>query len=105
MENTHHRPSGKRPKKGERFRGNQFMKVCPHTYVAERRYKEIWFKKLAEMFVCPLAERDNRRIFMSRQRRLESSFEAHFRPRKLKRVKKLSCFQEHEGISYDPGAF
>ncbi|GFW14521.1 uncharacterized protein TNCV_2358451 [Trichonephila clavipes] len=36
MENTHRRPSGKRPKK-RRFRGNQFMKVCPHTYVAERR--------------------------------------------------------------------
>ncbi|GFV11877.1 hypothetical protein TNCV_189351, partial [Trichonephila clavipes] len=36
MENTHRRPSGKRPKK-RRFRGNQFMKVCSHTYVAERR--------------------------------------------------------------------
>ncbi|GFW39672.1 uncharacterized protein TNCV_3188431 [Trichonephila clavipes] len=36
MENTYRRPSGKRPKKG-RFRGNQFMKVCPHTNVAERR--------------------------------------------------------------------
>ncbi|GFU98751.1 hypothetical protein TNCV_1214671 [Trichonephila clavipes] len=37
MENTH-RPSGKRPKKRrERFRGNQFMKVCRHTYVAEMR--------------------------------------------------------------------
>ncbi|GFV24981.1 uncharacterized protein TNCV_884471 [Trichonephila clavipes] len=32
MENTHRRPSGKRPKKR-----NQFMKVCSHTYVAERR--------------------------------------------------------------------
>ncbi|GFU43846.1 uncharacterized protein TNCV_652361 [Trichonephila clavipes] len=36
MENTHRRPSGKRPKK-RRFRGNQFMKVCSHTYVAERK--------------------------------------------------------------------
>ncbi|GFS42184.1 hypothetical protein TNIN_435361, partial [Trichonephila inaurata madagascariensis] len=36
MENIHRRPSGKRPKK-KRFRGNQFMKVCPHTHVAERR--------------------------------------------------------------------
>ncbi|GFY07642.1 hypothetical protein TNCV_4095121 [Trichonephila clavipes] len=36
MENTHRRPSRKRPKK-RRFRGNQFMKLCPHTYVAERR--------------------------------------------------------------------
>ncbi|GFV62667.1 uncharacterized protein TNCV_903591 [Trichonephila clavipes] len=38
MENTHRRPSGKRPKK-RRFRGNQIMKVCSHTYVAERRDK------------------------------------------------------------------
>ncbi|GFV92746.1 hypothetical protein TNCV_1375961 [Trichonephila clavipes] len=38
MENTHRRPSGKRPKK-RRFRGNQFMKVCSHTYVAERKDK------------------------------------------------------------------
>ncbi|GFY62470.1 hypothetical protein TNIN_308391 [Trichonephila inaurata madagascariensis] len=30
------RPSGKRPKK-RRFRGNQFIKVCPHTDVAERK--------------------------------------------------------------------
>ncbi|GFV27435.1 uncharacterized protein TNCV_3796291 [Trichonephila clavipes] len=36
MENTHRRPSGKRPKK-RRFRGNQFMKVCSHTHVAERK--------------------------------------------------------------------
>ncbi|GFW74250.1 uncharacterized protein TNCV_2524541 [Trichonephila clavipes] len=36
MENTHHKPSGKRSRKS-RFGGNQFMKVCPHTNVAERR--------------------------------------------------------------------
>ncbi|GFX55097.1 uncharacterized protein TNCV_2306171 [Trichonephila clavipes] len=36
VENTHRRPSGKRPKK-RRFRGNQFMNVCSHTYVAERK--------------------------------------------------------------------
>ncbi|GFW35429.1 hypothetical protein TNCV_2612281 [Trichonephila clavipes] len=36
MENTHRRPSGKRPKK-RRFRVNQFMKVYSHTSVAERR--------------------------------------------------------------------
>ncbi|GFY73458.1 hypothetical protein TNIN_339821 [Trichonephila inaurata madagascariensis] len=35
MENIHRRPSGKRPKKKDL--GNQFMKVCPHTHVAERR--------------------------------------------------------------------
>ncbi|GFS82411.1 uncharacterized protein TNCV_1212931 [Trichonephila clavipes] len=40
MENTHRRPSGKCPKK-RRFRGNQFMKVSPHTNVAERRDTEI----------------------------------------------------------------
>ncbi|GFV30779.1 hypothetical protein TNCV_3666701 [Trichonephila clavipes] len=40
MENTHRRPSGKRPMK-RRFRGNQFMKVCFHTYAAE---KEIQYK-------------------------------------------------------------
>ncbi|GFW50689.1 uncharacterized protein TNCV_2889911 [Trichonephila clavipes] len=40
MENTHRRPSGKRPKK-RRFRGNQIMKVCSHTYVAERRDKNV----------------------------------------------------------------
>ncbi|GFX50973.1 uncharacterized protein TNCV_2733241 [Trichonephila clavipes] len=42
MENTHRRPSGKRPKK-RRFRGNQIMKVCSHTYVAERRDKNVCF--------------------------------------------------------------
>ncbi|GFT01380.1 uncharacterized protein TNCV_3215081 [Trichonephila clavipes] len=43
--------------------------------------------------VCvPLAERDNRRIFTSRQRLLESSLKLA-EPRKLKRVKKLSCFR------------
>ncbi|GFW55509.1 uncharacterized protein TNCV_118931 [Trichonephila clavipes] len=39
MENTHRRPSGKRPKKG-RFIGKQFMKVFPYTNVAERRDTE-----------------------------------------------------------------
>ncbi|GFV04379.1 uncharacterized protein TNCV_920001 [Trichonephila clavipes] len=43
--------------------------------------------------VCvSLAERDNRRIFTSRLRRLES-FLKLAEPRKLKRVKKLSCFR------------
>ncbi|GFU19390.1 uncharacterized protein TNCV_3033001 [Trichonephila clavipes] len=43
--------------------------------------------------VCvSLAERDNRRIFTSRQRRLESSFEAR-RATKIKKVKKLNCFR------------
>ncbi|GFW29041.1 hypothetical protein TNCV_2355991 [Trichonephila clavipes] len=55
--------------------------------------------------VCvSLAERDNRRIFMSRQRRLESSFEAR-RANKIKKSKEIELFQEQEGISYDPGAF
>ncbi|GFY63057.1 uncharacterized protein TNIN_185901 [Trichonephila inaurata madagascariensis] len=36
MDYTQKRPSGKRPKK-RRFRWNQFIKVCPHTHVAERK--------------------------------------------------------------------
>ncbi|GFX40657.1 uncharacterized protein TNCV_1217801 [Trichonephila clavipes] len=55
--------------------------------------------------VCvSLAESDNRRIFTSRQRRLESSFEAR-RAKKIKKSKEIELFQEQEGISYDPGAF
>ncbi|GFW96237.1 uncharacterized protein TNCV_572081 [Trichonephila clavipes] len=55
--------------------------------------------------VCvSLAERDNRRIFTSRQRRLESSFEAR-RAKKIKKSKEIELFQEQEGIFYDPGAF
>ncbi|GFU90224.1 uncharacterized protein TNCV_3874281 [Trichonephila clavipes] len=55
--------------------------------------------------VCvSLAECDNRRIFTSRQRRLESSFEAR-RAEKIKKSKEIELFQEQEGISYDPGAF
>ncbi|GFT76469.1 uncharacterized protein TNCV_3022461 [Trichonephila clavipes] len=55
--------------------------------------------------VCvSLAERDNRRIFTLRQRRLESSFEAR-RAKKIKKSKEIELFQEQEGISYDPGEF
>ncbi|GFV84962.1 uncharacterized protein TNCV_838361 [Trichonephila clavipes] len=55
--------------------------------------------------VCvSLSERDNRRIFTSRQRRLESSFEAR-RAKKIKKSKEIELFQEQEDISYDPGAF
>ncbi|GFU19001.1 uncharacterized protein TNCV_2347721 [Trichonephila clavipes] len=55
--------------------------------------------------VCvSLAERDNRRIFTSRQRRLASSFEAR-RAKKIKKSKEIELFHEQEGISYDPGAF
>ncbi|GFV75710.1 uncharacterized protein TNCV_1756381 [Trichonephila clavipes] len=55
--------------------------------------------------VCvSLAERDNRRIFTSRQRRLESYFEAR-RAKKIKKSKEIELFQEQKGISYDPGAF
>ncbi|GFY26857.1 uncharacterized protein TNCV_929981 [Trichonephila clavipes] len=55
--------------------------------------------------VCvSLAERDNRRIFTSRQMRLESSFEDR-RAKKIKMSKEIELFQEQEGISYDPGAF
>ncbi|GFT91359.1 uncharacterized protein TNCV_4285421 [Trichonephila clavipes] len=46
--------------------------------------------------VCvSLDERDNRRIFTSRQRCLQSSFEAR-RAKKIKRVKKLSCFRNRK---------
>ncbi|GFT99422.1 uncharacterized protein TNCV_3238821 [Trichonephila clavipes] len=55
--------------------------------------------------VCvPLAERDNRRIFTSRQRLLEPSFEAR-RAKKIKKSKEIELFQEQEGISYYPGEF
>ncbi|GFW36275.1 uncharacterized protein TNCV_4931371 [Trichonephila clavipes] len=55
--------------------------------------------------VCvPLAERDNRRIFTSRQRLLESTFEAR-RAKKIKKSKEIELFQEHEGIYYYPGEF
>ncbi|GFX20848.1 uncharacterized protein TNCV_79031 [Trichonephila clavipes] len=51
-----------------------------------------------------LAERDNRRIFTSRQRRLASSFEAR-RAKKIKKTKEIELFNQQEGIFYDPGAF
>ncbi|GFS52281.1 hypothetical protein TNCV_4850101 [Trichonephila clavipes] len=55
--------------------------------------------------VCvSLAERDNRRIFPSRQRPLESTFEAR-RAKKIKKSKEIELFQEQEDVSYDPGAF
>ncbi|GFS64251.1 uncharacterized protein TNCV_3945761 [Trichonephila clavipes] len=55
--------------------------------------------------VCvPLAERDNRRIFTSRQRLLESFFEAR-RAKKIKKSKEIELFQEQEGIYYYPGEF
>ncbi|GFU77946.1 uncharacterized protein TNCV_521461 [Trichonephila clavipes] len=46
--------------------------------------------------VCvSLAERDNRRIFTSRQRRLASSFEARI-AKKIKKSKEIELFQEQE---------
>ncbi|GFU26715.1 uncharacterized protein TNCV_1837871 [Trichonephila clavipes] len=61
-------------------------------------------KKCLEGMFVSLAERDNRRIFTSRQRSLESSFEAR-RAKKIKKSKEIELFQEQEGMSYDPGAF
>ncbi|GFV27143.1 uncharacterized protein TNCV_3097631 [Trichonephila clavipes] len=55
-------------------------------------------------FCVSLAERDNRRIFTSRQRLLESSFEAR-RAKKIKQSKEIELFQEQEGMSYYPGEF
>ncbi|GFX65831.1 uncharacterized protein TNCV_2043641 [Trichonephila clavipes] len=60
--------------------------------------------KINRNICVSLAERDNRRIFTSRQRRLASSFEAR-RAKKIKKSKEIEMFQEQEGISYDPGAF
>ncbi|GFT66600.1 uncharacterized protein TNCV_2737871 [Trichonephila clavipes] len=60
--------------------------------------------KINRNICVSLAERDNRRIFTSRQRRLESSFEAR-RAKKIKKSKEIELFQEQEGISYDPGVF
>ncbi|GFS52283.1 uncharacterized protein TNCV_4850121 [Trichonephila clavipes] len=55
--------------------------------------------------VCvSLAERDNRRIFTSRQGPLESTIEAR-RAKKIKRSKEIELFQEQEDVFYDPGAF
>ncbi|GFV62956.1 uncharacterized protein TNCV_4410201 [Trichonephila clavipes] len=55
--------------------------------------------------VCvSLAERDNRRIFTSRQRCLQSSFEAR-RAKKIKKSKEIELFHEQEGKCYNPGAF
>ncbi|GFW95783.1 uncharacterized protein TNCV_5023181 [Trichonephila clavipes] len=49
--------------------------------------------------VCvSLAERDNRRIFTSRQRRLEPSFEAR-RAKKIKKSKKIELFKEQEDFA------
>ncbi|GFY44577.1 hypothetical protein TNIN_30151 [Trichonephila inaurata madagascariensis] len=103
MENIHRRPSGKRPKK-KRFRGNQFMKVCPHTHVAERRDTKKFDLKINKNVCVSLAERDNRRIFTSRKRSLASSFEAR-RAKKIKKTKEIELFKQQESISYDPGAF
>ncbi|GFS38012.1 hypothetical protein TNIN_21921 [Trichonephila inaurata madagascariensis] len=103
MENIHRRPSGNRPKK-KRFRGNQFMKVCPHTHVAERRDTKKFDLKINKNVCVSLAERDNRRIFTSRKRSLASSFEAR-RAKKIKKTKEIELFKQQESISYDPGAF
>ncbi|GFT11223.1 uncharacterized protein TNCV_1143671 [Trichonephila clavipes] len=51
-----------------------------------------------------LAERDNRRIFTSRQRRLESSFEAR-RTKKIKKKKKLSCFRNRKVTMKDGAVY
>ncbi|GFU63308.1 uncharacterized protein TNCV_661421 [Trichonephila clavipes] len=87
-----------------------FCPTNPNTWYLS--HPELLKKCLGEKFglkinrnVCvSLAERDNRRIFTSRQRRLESSFEAR-RAKKIKKSKEIELFQEQEGISYDPGAF
>ncbi|GFV20585.1 uncharacterized protein TNCV_776311 [Trichonephila clavipes] len=101
-------------------------KFCPKTIVSSLQIAEIAANLATSVFnygnqilitilekfglkinrnVCvSLAERDNRRIFTSKQRRLESSFEAR-RAKKIKKSKEIELFQEQEGISYDTGAF
>ncbi|GFY42007.1 hypothetical protein TNIN_248531 [Trichonephila inaurata madagascariensis] len=102
MENIHRRPSGKRPKK-KRFRGNQFMKVCPHTHMLQKGDTKKFDLKINKNVCVSLAERDNRRIFTSRKRSLASSFEAR-RAKKIKKTKEIELFKQQECISYDPGA-
>ncbi|GFT84018.1 hypothetical protein TNCV_3579681 [Trichonephila clavipes] len=78
-----------------------FCPTNPNTWYLS--HLELLKKCLGEKFglkinrnVCvSLAERDNRRIFTSRQRRLESSFEAR-RAKKIKKSKEIQLFQEQE---------
>ncbi|GFX88722.1 uncharacterized protein TNCV_1557671 [Trichonephila clavipes] len=86
-----------------------FCPTNPNTWYLSR--SALLKKCLGEKFglkinrnVCvSLAERDNRRIFTLRQRRLESSFEDR-RAKKIKKSKEIELFLEQEAISYDPGA-
>ncbi|GFU03616.1 uncharacterized protein TNCV_199691 [Trichonephila clavipes] len=75
-----------------------------HPALLKKYLGEKFGLKINRNVCVSLAERDNRRIFTSRQRLLESSFEAR-RAKKIKKSKEIELFQEQEGISYDPGAF
>ncbi|GFX49611.1 uncharacterized protein TNCV_4902531 [Trichonephila clavipes] len=75
-----------------------------HPALLKKCLGEKFGLKINRNTCVPLAERDNRRIFTSRQRLLESSFEAR-RAKKIKKSKEIELFQEQEGISYYPGEF
>ncbi|GFV56987.1 uncharacterized protein TNCV_1678681 [Trichonephila clavipes] len=75
-----------------------------HPALLKKCLGEIFGLKINRNVCVSLAERDNRRIFTSRQRCLESSFEVR-RAKEIKKSKEIELFQEQEGISYDPGAF
>ncbi|GFV14545.1 hypothetical protein TNCV_1649371, partial [Trichonephila clavipes] len=95
MENTHRRPSNKRVLRKEdleepNHEGAETGKVLDREVLSS-------FCKGCDSYkgkcLCALAERDNRRIFTSRQRLLESSFEGR-RAKKIKKSKEIELFQE-----------
>ncbi|GFU77702.1 uncharacterized protein TNCV_1151081 [Trichonephila clavipes] len=76
-----------------------------HPVLLKKCLGEKFGLKINRNVCVSLAERDNRRIFTSRQRRLESSFEARRTKKIKKESKEIGLFQEQEGIYYDPGEF
>ncbi|GFX30004.1 uncharacterized protein TNCV_2617151 [Trichonephila clavipes] len=88
--------------------GNKPKKRQARPVFADLSHPALLKKCLGEKFglkinrnVCVSpAERDNRRIFTSRQRRLESPFEAR-RAKKIKKSKEIELFQEQEGMKTD----
>ncbi|GFT86443.1 uncharacterized protein TNCV_3259421 [Trichonephila clavipes] len=66
-----------------------------HSALLKKCLGEKFGLKINRNVCVSLDERDNRRIFTSRQRRLESSFEAR-RAKKIKKSKEIELFQEQE---------
>ncbi|GFW93913.1 uncharacterized protein TNCV_4221911 [Trichonephila clavipes] len=75
-----------------------------HPALLKKCLGEKFGLKINKNVCVSLAERDNRRIFTSRKRRLASSFKTR-RAKKIKKTKEIELFEQQEGISYDPGAF